>query len=80
VPPFFVTLIADVAVAVAPELSFTVTVIVKFPCDDHMCCPVHVPDPPFSEIVPVDEVPSPHEIVHVCVSAVPGSENVAVNG
>ena len=35
--------------------------------------PVHVPAPFDSLIVPVDDVPSPHAIVHVWVSALPGS-------
>src|SRR5580765_2573298 len=40
--------------------------------------PVHLPLPPDSVIVPVDVVPSPHAIVHVCVSALPASVKDAV--
>src|SRR5690242_4105981 len=62
----------------APALSVTVTVIVYVPVA-YACAPVHVPAPPLSVTAPVDVVPSPHAILHVCVSAVPASLNDALS-
>ena len=41
---------------------------------------MHVPAPPVSATVPVDVVPSPQAIVHVCVSAVPDEKSSEVGG
>jgi hypothetical protein len=38
-----------------------------------------VPAPLDSLTAPVLDVPSPHAMLHVCVSAMPASENVALN-
>jgi hypothetical protein len=72
-----VTVIVDVAVDDAPALSVTFSVIVYVPSVPYVWLERQVPA--VSLTVPVEEEPSPHVIVHVCVSAVPASVKEPLN-